>query len=81
MNDNQKALAYLERVLKNWKKQYSPNHKRIGLCNINIGCALYKLGRKEEAHNAFLNAYDILKIFGEEDEHVMLCKKYLSYNF
>lgn len=81
MNDNQKALDCLERVLKNWKKQYSPNHKRIGLCNINTGCALYKLGRKEEAHNAFLNAYDILKIFGEEDEHVMLCKKYLSYNF
>ena len=81
MNDNQKALAYLERVLKNWKKQYSPNHKRIGLCNINIGCALYKLGRKEESHNAFLNAYDILQVFGEEDEHVMLCKKYLSYNF
>lgn len=79
MNDNQKALDCLQKVLSCWQKQYHPTHKRIGLCCINIGCALYKLGRKAESHDSFQKAYDILKSLGEDDENVLLCRKYLGY--
>ena len=61
------------------KNNNHPTHKRIGLCCINIGCALYKLGRKAESHDSFQKAYDILKSLGEDDENVLLCRKYLGY--
>lgn len=81
LNDNQKAYDYFQKALELFRMQYHPTHKRIGVCYINIGCALYKMGRKNESRNAFKKAYDILKNLGEDDENVILCKKYLSYQF